>query len=109
MSNQIQANASNKVFKILNKEFIHQFVFVFWRIAEKQNKRKSCTGKKIQDFILWILLGRLSSLYTKRNLNEYKEYPSKPLIYIYAKCEPLFLSFFFFKTMSSPKRAQIFY
>ena len=61
MSNQIQANASKKVFKILNKEFIHQFVFVFWRIAEKQNKTKSCTGKKntglyIMDFIREVII-----------------------------------------------------
>ena len=59
MSNQIQANASKKVFKILNKEFIHQFVFVFWRIAEKQNKIlywKKNTGLYIMDFIREIII-----------------------------------------------------
>jgi hypothetical protein len=29
------ANASKKFFKILNIEFIHQFVFVLWKITEK--------------------------------------------------------------------------
>ena len=35
MSNQMYANASKKFFKILNIEFIHQFVFVLWKITEK--------------------------------------------------------------------------